>query len=380
MNKSTSHRAGSQGQFNSVAINLGWTLETLKNTRPHPYPTTSTSTQPEISSPLGPAPSETWNPADQRPDPSFPSSPTPLKILGRLLGNFETPKAPASSPHVAEVPKWHYIPVGVTLPQSSGWPSLSSDPPHSHPAVSAPLDCPQLQPESSTTPLSHAACVPICANFNIAGITFTQPPARRSHWIRGKTAWKEILECERTHTWVHTHASTDTTHAHVHVDTIYHAAHTYNTHTHTETTQYMHRHTCRYHTPHITHIHHHTQAYTHAGRNHTTQTQTHMHTDIIHHAHIPPTHTHTRNHTTPTETHMHTRTTQHTQTPTHRHTYTTQHSYITHTYTHSTNHRHFTFKRNTASVEAWDRMKRCAEGVAMNSEGNTEAAHGNPRG
>ena len=50
----------------------------------------------------------------------FPSSPTPLKILGRLQGNFETPKAPASSPLVAEVPKRHYIPVGVTLSQSSG--------------------------------------------------------------------------------------------------------------------------------------------------------------------------------------------------------------------------------------------------------------------
>ena len=69
------------GQPRSVqphGINLGWTLETLKNTRPHPYPTTSTSTQPEISNPLGPAPR--WNLKPSGPKARLTLSPSPQKF------------------------------------------------------------------------------------------------------------------------------------------------------------------------------------------------------------------------------------------------------------------------------------------------------------
>ena len=142
---------------------------------------------------------------------------------------------------------------------------------------------------------------------------------------------------------------------------------------------------------------------THTHRNHTIHAQTHMqipHT--THHTHTPPhpgIHTcRQKPHHTNTNTHAHRYNTSRTYT-THPHTYQKPHNthrdthahknHTTHTNTHPQahihhatliHHTHFTFKRNTATVEAWDRMKRCAEGVAMNSEGNTEAAHGNPRG
>ena len=260
--------------------------------------------------------------------------PIPSKILGWFQGNKLLRPPPLAL-------TWQRSPNDTTfqwesrLSQARGRPTLVQ--------WRSPLSSSGLRPARLSPPpawkLYHPA-VPCCLRSSLCQLQhsrhyFYPTSSQKITQDRGKTAWKEISESECMHTRVHTHASTDTTHAHVHIDPC--------------TTQHTHM-------PH-THTH----------------THTHTHKDSLH------THIH-RNHTTHTEAQMHTRTTQHTQTPTHRHIYTTQHTCTTHTYTHSTNHRHFARQRSMASVEAWGRIKRCAEGVAMKSEGNTEAAHGNPRG